>query len=127
MLKAGFLRAGRIAGVHATPIATNPGSTLVGKSDININIDGAAKVAARFGAEARTPDAILNDPAIDAVLISNSTDTHSYLIERTTAAPIRCCSKLTISTTARSAPTTDSSLSRGFLTASRAQSFFSPD
>ena len=84
MLKVGLLGAGRIAGVHATAIATNPGSTLVAISDINI--DAAAKLAARFGAEARTTDAILNDPAIDAVLIATSTDTHSDLIERATGA-----------------------------------------
>jgi myo-inositol 2-dehydrogenase / D-chiro-inositol 1-dehydrogenase len=84
MLKVGLLGAGRIAGVHATAIATNPGSTLVAISDVNI--DAAAKLAARFGAQARTTDAILNDPAIDAVLIATSTDTHSDLIERATGA-----------------------------------------
>ena len=66
MLKVGLLGAGRIAGVHATAITTNPGSTLVAVSDINT--EAAAKLAAQYGAEARTTDAILNDPAIDAVL-----------------------------------------------------------
>jgi myo-inositol 2-dehydrogenase/D-chiro-inositol 1-dehydrogenase len=84
MLKVGLLGAGRIAGVHATAISTNPGSTLVAVSDINK--DAAAKLAAQYGAEARTTDAILNDPAIDAVLIATSTDTHSDLIERATGA-----------------------------------------
>jgi len=52
----------------------------------DINADAAAKLAAQYGAEARTTDAILNDPAIDAVLIATSTDTHSDLIERATRA-----------------------------------------
>ena len=85
MLKVGLLGAGRIAGVHATAITTNPGSTLVAVSDINTDA-AAAKLAAQYGAEARTTDAILNDPAIDAVLIATSTDTHSDLIERATGA-----------------------------------------
>ena len=84
MLKVGLLGAGRIAGVHATAITSNPGSTLVAVSDINV--EAAAKLAAQYGAEARTTDAILNDPAIDAVLIATSTDTHSDLIERATGA-----------------------------------------
>jgi myo-inositol 2-dehydrogenase / D-chiro-inositol 1-dehydrogenase len=65
MLKVGLLGAGRIAGVHATAITTNPGSTLVAVSDINM--EAAAKLAAQYGAEVRTTDAILNDPGIDAV------------------------------------------------------------
>ncbi len=91
MLKVGLLGAGRIAGVHATAISTNPGSTLVAVSDINA--DAAAKLAAQYGAEARTTDAILNDLAIDAVLIATSTDTHSDLIERATGRARRCSAK----------------------------------
>lgn len=84
MLKVGLLGAGRIAGVHATAISSHPGSALVAVSDINF--EAAAKLAAQYGAEARTTDAILNDPQIDAVLIATSTDTHSDLIERATVA-----------------------------------------
>ena len=84
MLKVGLLGAGRIAGVHAAAITSHPGSTLVAVSDINA--DAAARLAAQYGAEARTTDAILDDPAIDAVLIATSTDTHSDLIERATGA-----------------------------------------
>jgi myo-inositol 2-dehydrogenase/D-chiro-inositol 1-dehydrogenase len=84
MLKTALLGAGRIAGVHATAITANPGSTLVAVSDINA--DAAAKLAGQYGAEVRTTEAILADPAIDAVLIATSTDTHSDLIERATAA-----------------------------------------
>ncbi|MGL4311555.1 MAG: inositol 2-dehydrogenase [Paracoccaceae bacterium] len=84
MLNVGLLGAGRIAGVHATAISTNPGSRLVAVSDINT--DAASRLAAQYGADARTTDAILNDPSIDAVLIATSTDTHSDLIERATGA-----------------------------------------
>ena len=84
MLNVGLLGAGRIAGVHATAITTNPGSRLIAVSDINT--DAAARLAAQYGAETRATDAILADPAIKAVLIATSTDTHSDLIERATAA-----------------------------------------
>lgn len=84
ILKVALLGAGRIAGVHATAISTNPGSRLVAVSDINHV--AAEKIAAQYGAEARSTDAILNDPAINAVLIATSTDTHSDLIERAAAA-----------------------------------------
>lgn len=84
MLKVGLLGAGRIAGVHATAISSNPGSQLVAISDINQA--AAQKLAAQYGVEARTNEAIIDDPTIDAVLIATSTDTHSDLIERATAA-----------------------------------------
>ena len=60
--------AGRIAGVHATAISTHPGSRLVAVSDINT--EAAAKLAKTNGAEARSTDAILSDPSINAVLIA---------------------------------------------------------
>jgi myo-inositol 2-dehydrogenase/D-chiro-inositol 1-dehydrogenase len=48
--------------------------------------ENAQKLAAEYGAEARTTDEIIADPSIDAVLIATSTDTHSDLIEAATAA-----------------------------------------
>jgi myo-inositol 2-dehydrogenase/D-chiro-inositol 1-dehydrogenase len=84
MLHVALLGAGRIAGVHATAITTNPGSRLIAVSDINA--EAAAKLAAQYGAEVRSTDAILADASINAVLIATSTDTHSDLIERATAA-----------------------------------------
>lgn len=84
MLKVGLLGAGRIAGVHATAISSNPGSTLVAVSDKFP--EAAQKLAAQYGCEGRETDAILNDPDINAVLIATSTDTHSDLIERAVAA-----------------------------------------
>jgi len=52
----------------------------------DINVPAAEKLAAQYGAQLRTTDQILDDDAVDAVLIATSTDTHSDLIERATAA-----------------------------------------
>lgn len=84
MLNVGLLGAGRIAGVHATAITTNPGSRLAAVSDFIP--ENAERLAAKYGRIARTTDEIIADPSIDAVLIATSTDTHSDLIERATAA-----------------------------------------
>lgn len=84
MLKVGLLGAGRIAGVHATAITSNPGSTLVAVSDYIPK--NAEKLAAQYGCEAHSTEEIIADPTIDAVLIATSTDTHSDLIEAATTA-----------------------------------------
>lgn len=83
-MRVGLLGAGRIAGVHAAAISSNPNSELVAVSDIVP--ENAAKLAARYGAEARKTDDVIADGSIDAVLIATSTDTHSGLIEAATAA-----------------------------------------
>ena len=84
MLKVGLLGAGRIAGVHATAITSNPGSTFVAVSDYIPQ--NAEKLAAQYGCDARSTEDIIADPTIDAVLIATSTDTHSDLIEAATTA-----------------------------------------
>ena len=84
MLKIGLLGAGRIGNVHAKAISSHPGSKLVAVSDVNT--EAAAKLAAQYGAEAKTSEAIIADTGIDAVLIATSTDTHSDLIEKATRA-----------------------------------------
>lgn len=84
MLNVGLLGAGRIAGVHAAAISSNSGSRLAAVSDFIP--ENAAKLAAQYKSVARTTDEIIADPNIDAVLIATSTDTHSDLIERATAA-----------------------------------------
>ena len=84
MIKVGLLGAGRIAGVHATAISSNPGSTLAAVSDYIP--ENAEKLAAAYGSTARTTEEIIADDSIDAVLIATSTDTHSDLIEAATAA-----------------------------------------
>ena len=84
MLKVGLLGAGRIGNVHAKAISSHPGSRLVAVSDVNS--EAASKLAALYGAEARSNEAIIDDKAIDAVLIASSTSTHSDLIEAATRA-----------------------------------------
>ncbi|MGK7660463.1 MULTISPECIES: inositol 2-dehydrogenase [unclassified Marinovum] len=84
MLGVGLLGAGRIGFVHARTITRHADSTLVAVSDFVP--DNAERLAAQYGATARTTDGILADAEIDAVLIATSTDTHSDLIERATAA-----------------------------------------
>lgn len=84
MLKVGLLGAGRIGQVHAVNIAGHAGSELVAVADVNA--EAAANLAAKYGARATTSEEILADPSIDAVLVASSTDTHSDLIEKATAA-----------------------------------------
>ncbi|OWY17486.1 inositol 2-dehydrogenase [Thioclava sp. JM3] len=84
MLKIGLLGAGRIGQVHAVNIAGHAGSALVAVSDVNA--EAARALAAKFGANVASSEEIIADPEIDAVLVATSTDTHSDLIEKATAA-----------------------------------------
>lgn len=84
MLKVALLGAGRIGQVHAVNIMANARSTLVAVADVNSA--AAEALATKFGAPSRSIEDILRDPAIDAVLIATSTDTHSDLIEASVAA-----------------------------------------
>lgn len=84
MLKAALLGAGRIGQVHARTMIADKDCHLMAIADANA--DAARELAAQVGAKARTVDDILADDGIDAVLIATSTDTHSDLIERATAA-----------------------------------------
>ncbi len=84
MLKVGLLGAGRIGQVHAVNISRHPASRLVAVSDVHAS--AADCVAEAWGATVRSSDEIIADPAIDAVLIATSTDTHSDLIEAATQA-----------------------------------------
>lgn len=84
MLRTGLLGAGRIGQVHAQTITAHRGSELAAVSDYYP--EAAQKLAEEYGSIPRTTEEILADPAIDAVLIATSTDTHSDLIEAATAA-----------------------------------------
>lgn len=84
MLNVALLGAGRIGQVHARSMTATQASRLVAVADVNAQ--AAQALAALIGAEARSVDEIIADPAIDAVLIATSTDTHSDLITRATAA-----------------------------------------
>jgi myo-inositol 2-dehydrogenase / D-chiro-inositol 1-dehydrogenase len=84
VLKVGLLGAGRIGRVHALNIAGHTRSRLAAVSDVDEN--ASRSLAELYGAAVATSDAILGDASIDAVLIATSTDTHSDLMEKATAA-----------------------------------------
>lgn len=84
MLNVGLIGAGRIGNVHAAAISAHAGSTLIAVSDKDT--EAAKKLATKYRCEARETARIIDDRAIDAVLIASSTDTHSDLMEAATAA-----------------------------------------
>lgn len=76
----GLLGAGRIGKVHARAVGSNPQAKLVAVADA---FEKAAKeLAASYGAEVRSIEAIEKASDIDAVIICTPTDTHADLIER---------------------------------------------
>ncbi|MFO1208865.1 MAG: inositol 2-dehydrogenase [Amaricoccus sp.] len=76
----GLLGAGRIGKVHGKAITGNPDARLVAVADAMA--PAAEALAAQYGAEVRTIDAIEAAGDIDAVVICTPTDTHADLIER---------------------------------------------
>ena len=86
-LNIGLIGAGRIGRLHAENLAYRlPEANPVAVSDIFV--DAAAKIAAELGIPSVYQDhrPILEDKAIEAVLICSSTDTHAQLIEEAAAA-----------------------------------------
>jgi myo-inositol 2-dehydrogenase/D-chiro-inositol 1-dehydrogenase len=86
-LNIGLIGAGRIGRLHAENLAYRlPEANPVAVSDIFV--DAAVKIAAELGIPAAYQDhrPILEDKAIEAVLICSSTDTHAQLIEEAAAA-----------------------------------------
>ena len=76
--------AGRIGRIHAGNVAALPGVSL--KFVCDPVADSAAQLAAQLGAAVSTPEAVLADASIDAIVIASPTDTHSDLIHRAAAA-----------------------------------------
>jgi myo-inositol 2-dehydrogenase/D-chiro-inositol 1-dehydrogenase len=70
--------AGRIGAIHAGNIARHPRARL--RRVVDIDANAAARLAEQYGAQASGRTEALADPAIDAVLIASSTDTHAELI-----------------------------------------------
>jgi myo-inositol 2-dehydrogenase/D-chiro-inositol 1-dehydrogenase len=71
--------AGRIGSIHAGNIARHPDARL----HLVVDIDRAAaeRLAGLYGAAVGTTAEALADPAVDAVVIASSTDTHAGLVE----------------------------------------------
>ena len=84
MIDAALFGAGRIGKIHAANLATQPGVRL--KYVVDVHAESAAALAAQHGAAAASVEAALADPAVKAVVIASSTDTHSDLILRAAAA-----------------------------------------
>ena len=76
--------AGRIGRIHSANAAALPGVRL--KFVCDPLADAAASLAQALGAQVSTPEAVLADKSIDAVVIGSPTDTHSDLIHRAAAA-----------------------------------------
>jgi myo-inositol 2-dehydrogenase/D-chiro-inositol 1-dehydrogenase len=76
----GLIGAGRIGSSHAQIVAERvPGSRLIAVADPRP--EAADALASRFGARAFTdPAALINDPAVDAVLIAAASEAHADLI-----------------------------------------------
>jgi myo-inositol 2-dehydrogenase/D-chiro-inositol 1-dehydrogenase len=73
------LGAGRIGAIHAANIARHPGARL--HTVVDTDRAAAERLAALFGATVGSAAQALADPAVDAVIIASSTDTHAGLVE----------------------------------------------
>ncbi|HUB70673.1 MAG TPA: inositol 2-dehydrogenase [Acidimicrobiales bacterium] len=78
-LQVGVIGVGRIGKMHAKLLSCQvPGAELAGVSDVVVSL--ADEVGRELGAPALSTDSLLADPAIGAVAICSSTDTHVALI-----------------------------------------------
>ena len=85
MIEVALFGAGRIGRIHAANLARQPGARLRYVADVAQA--AAEEVAGQHGARALAdPQAALDDPAVGAVVIASSTDTHADLIQRAAAA-----------------------------------------
>lgn len=77
MLRFAQFGAGRIGAIHAANLAAMNETQLL--YVVDVNADAARALAARHGARVAGVEAALADPAVDAVIIASSTDTHADL------------------------------------------------
>ena len=84
MIEVALFGAGRIGKIHAANLAAQPGVQF--KYVVDVNQEAAATLAGLHGGSSATVEAALADPAIKAVVIASSTDTHADLILRSAAA-----------------------------------------
>jgi len=76
--------AGRIGAIHAGNLARHPRARL--RYVVDVHAPAAEALAARHGAAVASAEEALADPAVGAVVIGSSTDTHADLILRSAAA-----------------------------------------
>jgi myo-inositol 2-dehydrogenase/D-chiro-inositol 1-dehydrogenase len=84
MLQVAVLGAGRIGKIHTANLMAQPGVQL--KYVADVHAPSAIALAAQHGATVASVDEVFADPAIGAVVIASSTDTHADLILRAAAA-----------------------------------------
>jgi len=84
MIEVALFGAGRIGKIHAANLAAQPGVQF--KYVVDVNQEAAASLAAQHGGSSASVEAALADPAVKAVVIASSTDTHADLILRSAAA-----------------------------------------
>ena len=84
MIEVALFGAGRIGKIHAANLASQPGVQF--KYVVDVHQEAAAALAGLHGGSSATVEAALADPAIKAVVIASSTDTHADLILRSAAA-----------------------------------------
>ncbi|MCC7281467.1 MAG: inositol 2-dehydrogenase [Acetobacteraceae bacterium] len=84
MLAIAQFGAGRIGAIHAGNVAANARARLA--HIVDVNREAAEALARRVGATVATAEAALADPAVGAVIIASSTDTHADLIIRAAGA-----------------------------------------
>ena len=79
MLRFGLLGAGRIGSIHGANVVAHDAARLVAIGDV---VQSAADaLGAKLGVPTASVTDLIGDPAIDAVIIASSTDTHAALIE----------------------------------------------
>ncbi|MGE0582141.1 MAG: inositol 2-dehydrogenase [Steroidobacteraceae bacterium] len=71
--------AGRIGQIHARNLASHADTRLL--HVVDVATDAARRLAAGCGAQVSTTEAALADPAVHAILVASSTDTHAALIQ----------------------------------------------
>ncbi|CDG83616.1 inositol 2-dehydrogenase [Janthinobacterium agaricidamnosum] len=84
MIEVALFGAGRIGKIHAANLAAQAGVQF--KYVVDVNAAAASALAALHGGVAASVETALADPAIKAVVIASSTDTHADLIQRAAAA-----------------------------------------
>jgi myo-inositol 2-dehydrogenase/D-chiro-inositol 1-dehydrogenase len=84
MIEVAVFGAGRIGKIHAGNVAHHPEARL--RYVVDVHEPSAKELADKHGAKVASVDDALNDPAVGAVVIGSSTDTHADLIHRAAAA-----------------------------------------
>ena len=84
MIEVALFGAGRIGKIHAANLASQAGVRF--KYVVDVNPEAASALAELHGGSAASVATALADPAIKAVVIASSSDTHSDLIVRSAAA-----------------------------------------